>query len=338
VQVGALSSEVVGPWLGSKLMKPNPLVPLYIGYAISFAGCALFAFMPETLKLRPTRPLEDEELPSDAETPDEDLVDGKPGWKAWAHKHYRRIHAATSIFHSRPLVTLLLCFALAPVANEFYNYVPRILSARFGWELADAGIVVSLRGTLNFFVLLFLLPAVSSFLTRKPTRAVEEQGQDGGRFRRPWNYGLGWSIAKKDFVLALSCLSFYLLATVLLSTSPPLPLYIASMMIWTIGAGFMPVLRGLITSLVDEKHMGRLYATISMVEMSGSIMGGPVFAKLYGVGLRVGDPWRSLVFTAMAACVAAGIAAIASVGVSVVKKGDGESEDHAETIGEQGRV
>jgi hypothetical protein len=68
-----------------------------------------------------------------------------------------------------------------------------------------------------------------------------------------------------------------------------------------------------------------------MVEMSGSIMGGPVFAKLYGVGLRVGDPWRSLVFTAMAVCVAAGIAAIASVGGSVVKKGDGEDEDYAET-------
>lgn len=82
------------------------------------------------------------------------------------------------------------------------------------------------------------------------------------------------------------------------------------MVIWTLGTGFTALTRSLITSLVQKRHVGALYAAISIVETCSMMLGGPVQASLYALGLKWRGMWEGLPYFMLA-----GISAVAGVAV-----------------------
>lgn len=73
-------------------------------------------------------------------------------------------------------------------------------------------------------------------------------------------------------------------------------------MVTTLGAGFAPSMRSLVTFLVESHHasqttdIGRLYALISVAEGVGSLAAGPGMLWTFSVGIGLGRSWLGLPF------------------------------------------
>jgi hypothetical protein len=67
----------------------------------------------------------------------------------------------------------------------------------------------------------------------------------------------------------------------------------------TLGSGYHAVIRSLLSVLVDQEHIGRLFAAIAVIEMFGALIEGPGLAMLYRMGLQKGGAWASAPFWAI---------------------------------------
>jgi MFS family permease len=122
--------------------------------------------------------------------------------------------------------------------------------------------------------MLGLLPGLSYILTQK----------------------LRLSSKDKDLVLAKCSIVLLVFGALLIAASDKVGLTIIGLMVWTFGTGFVSLVRSLITTLVDEQHVGHLYAAVSIVETIGTLAAGSMLAGLYNLGLRWQGPWVGLPF------------------------------------------
>ncbi len=72
----------------------------------------------------------------------------------------------------------------------------------------------------------------------------------------------------------------------MIAGSPNIELTVFGFMVWTLGTGFTSLTRSIITTLVDQQHIGRLYAAIAVVETIGALAAGPILQTLYTWGLK----------------------------------------------------
>lgn len=119
--------------------------------------------------------------------------------------------------------------------------------------------------------------------------------------------------------------------------APTVGVGICAMIVWTLGAGFSSLTRSLITTLVDQQHVGRLYAAISIVETTGMLVAGPIMAGLYALGLKWGGVWQGMPFLCLAVIAVVAGVAVWSFGWMTrgkgVVEGMSDEEDGGETIG-----
>jgi hypothetical protein len=72
--------------------------------------------------------------------------------------------------------------------------------------------------------------------------------------------------------------------------------------VYTFGTGFVPIIRCLVTFLVESHHanntsdIGRLYTLISVMEGTGSLVAGLKMAWAFRTGLNLGQTWFGLPF------------------------------------------
>lgn len=68
----------------------------------------------------------------------------------------------------------------------------------------------------------------------------------------------------------------------------------------TLGSGYAPVMRSLVTSLAQSHQsskasdIGRLYALIGVMEGLGSLVAGPAMAWAFNLGMGWGRAWLGL--------------------------------------------
>ncbi|OBT50259.1 hypothetical protein VE04_09772 [Pseudogymnoascus sp. 24MN13] len=177
--------------------------------------------------------------------------------------------------HPPPLHLVVVVLAVQVVQLAL-----RDVSTRFHWSLAQAGYLMSVRAAIDMSVILAILPIASHLLTRPRGPAL--------------------STRAKDYLLALLSAGAMVTGCVLLALSPPLALVLTALAIFSLGSGFMGLCRSLLTELVPASQVASLYAAVGVVEILGSIVGGPVLAKLYGIGLEWGGLWRGGPFAVVA--------------------------------------
>lgn len=72
------------------------------------------------------------------------------------------------------------------------------------------------------------------------------------------------------------------------------------LIVYTLGTGFPPIIRSLVTFLVESHHesktsdIARLYALISVLEGIGSLLAGPGMAWAFQWGMSLGERWLGL--------------------------------------------
>jgi MFS family permease len=272
----SLVAELIAPTVASSLMMKSPWIPILIGAGILVCGTFLITLIPETTHLRAHG------TESEAVTPDSvsersiKLDDSTFLAAAMSHLQdiWRRLVGSLFVLRSFPVIILLMTFVVNPFGAQSVSLCIRYVSVRFLWSLSQAGYLLSIRALINIFVMLGLIPGLSHYLTRK----------------------LGLSSKDKDLLLSKFSVIFLVFGAFLIAASPTVGFTIIGLMIWTLGTGFVSLTRSLITTLVDEHHVGRLYAAVSIVETLGALSAGPLLATLYNLGLHWKGPWVGLPF------------------------------------------
>lgn len=80
---------------------------------------------------------------------------------------------------------------------------------------------------------------------------------------------------------ALSVLGFFVTAV----AATPF-VYTVGIVLMSLGSAFIVTTRSLATALVQSDQIARLYSAAAVVQSIGALLSGPLFAKLFAVGLR----------------------------------------------------
>ncbi|TEY29948.1 hypothetical protein BOTCAL_0904g00020 [Botryotinia calthae] len=298
----SLSAELIAPTVAAAIMVHSPWISIYCGISIlTFGLLCLIAFVPETLHLHASQTNKSTLVPDDSSS--EYLSDSSSDFNETLQpKQKSTITRRLSDFYttSRTLLTLPVLLLLLPsitrvIGQQSIDLCIRYISTRFSIPLSHASLILSLRALINIILLLLFIPFLSSLLITK----------------------FHFSSTHKDLLLARLSSLFLILGALTLSISPSLHLTIIGLIIYTLGTGFVSLVRSLITGLVDQKHVARIFAMIAVVETSSALLAGPAVAGLYELGLVwMGDwtGWLGLPFVGMAV-----VCVVGSVGVWGVK-------------------
>ncbi|KAK2810690.1 hypothetical protein FQN50_002733 [Emmonsiellopsis sp. PD_5] len=280
VALSVVVAQFVAPPISSWMMsKTDPWVPLLLGTLISSISALLIFLLPETVHLRDTK---DEEEPSSAsETPsDEASEETTPTYPSRYSKFQPRnlLHNLhTSIKPIVPNLTtalLLSTFLITNIGRKEIDLLLLYVSTRYHTSVSNAAFTLSVFAGVNIFLLLIVLPTISRYLTVKRNL--------------PSNL--------KDLAISRFSITVLTLGSVCMALAPTLATMTAGLVVYTLGGGFNAVNMSLVSTLVEPRHIARLYSVISMLSMVGAFVGGPLLAALFGLGMKMGEGWVGLPF------------------------------------------
>ncbi|KAF7908746.1 uncharacterized protein EAF01_004501 [Botrytis porri] len=298
----SLCAELIAPTVAAAIMVYSPWISICCGVFVMTLGLScLIAFVPETLHLRASQTKTSTLVPDDSSS--EYISDSSSEFnEPLKPKRKFTITRRLSDFYttSRPLLTLPVLLLLLPsitrvIGQQSIDLCIRYISTRFSIPLSHASLILSLRALINILLLLLVIPFLSSLLITK----------------------FHFSSTHKDLLLARISSLFLILGALTIAISPSLHLTIIGLIIYTLGTGFVSLVRSLITGLVDQKHVARIFALIAVVETSSALLAGPAVAGLYELGLMWRGEWTGwlgLPFVGLAV-----VCGVGSVGVKGVK-------------------
>jgi len=146
-----------------------------------------------------------------------------------------------------------------------------------------------LRAGVNLAALAFVLPAFSSLLMKK----MDE--------------------ASKDKRIAQFAGIFLAFGSAVMGLSSTWGLMSVGQIFYALGLVLPVPMRSLITGMVEQQHLATLYTALSVTSYSGMIIGRPLFAVIFGWGLRIGGGWIGLPFIVASGCFAAALGAVTGV-------------------------
>lgn len=199
-----------------------------------------------------------------------------------------RIRESLAVFQSPSLVLLLLAsLAVFPLAQSTMQLMSQFASKRYHISLAQTGYLSSLYGFATALSILWILPAVASFLAA-PARIPNSR--------------------QRDLFLIRASSVVLMIGSSVMSTAPNLGTFILGLAILSLGAGWGSHLRSLATIYVDAAHRTRLYSIMSIVETVGNVYAQPMLAALFTAGMKLGHVWIGLPYLGIALLVALALA------------------------------
>ncbi|KAK0724379.1 general substrate transporter, partial [Lasiosphaeris hirsuta] len=281
---GGVSGSLIGPFTAGILMeKVSPWLPICLVFGFSpFVVFGMLLFIPETLPIK-LKTAPDVSLPF-AETARKSLSEG-----------LTELKTSFALLKNINILLCMVTFFIQPAIFTAYSAtLSQYVSNYFGWTLAQTSYLLSPPLGILHLVIILLVPQVSKVLTT-PT----------GRFRL--------SSFSKDLLLTRVSLGLQVLGALLEGFSQEIALFLVGLGISTLGSANGPLLRAISTSYVEPNQTSRLYSLMSMLETSGAILGGPVLAKLFSIGLARRGFWIGLPWFYVAGLLSFALAALAFV-------------------------
>ncbi|KAF5542234.1 hypothetical protein FMEXI_7569 [Fusarium mexicanum] len=274
-----LVADLIVPPIASMLMRKSTWIPLLLAVAFQGLSVILALGLPETLPvLDPKRSGEDANAvfsdytsSEQAEVPSK--KDGK--WGSWLT---RNKDSFDFVIKDRALSALVFTFLISKVGRQAANMLFQYVSKRYGWTIAQAGFLISLRAGVNIALFTVILPLIATYAL------------------------VSWSATSRDLRIGKASIILLILGSLIIFLSETSVGMIIGLVISTLGSGFAPTMRSLATSLVESRHpnatsdIGRLYALISVAEGIGSLVAGPGMALAFRVGMSWGQVWLGLPF------------------------------------------
>ena len=178
------------------------------------------------------------------------------------------------ILSSPSLLAIVTSFLINTIGTSAINSIVQYMSKCFSISISNAGLLLTIRGVVAISLFLVGLPLIGALLRVK-------FGVDGP-FQDLW-------MAK----LTVICIpiGFFLIAV-----GQKVSIVAVGMALTACGSGSGSIMRSVAASMIDNRHVARLHAAISLVDTFGTLISGPLLAESFAFGLRMGHSWTSLPF------------------------------------------
>jgi len=259
--------------------KFGPWTAIATVFYITPCVFAILAFIPETLHLSTAAATKSQRDNNTPKTARETLAELK---------------SSLALLGNKDILLVMVSFFIQPALFAAYSStVGQYVSKHFGWTLAQTSYLLGPPLNLINLVVIVAVPGLSGVLTR--------------RYR--------FSVFGKDLFLARVSMALLIVAALMEGFSRGIVLFVAGLVVGTFGSSHGPLLRAVATAHVDGNMTSRLYSLMSVVEMSGTALGGPVLAACFNVGLARGGLWKGLPWFYIA-----GLISLALVSLAFVRK------------------
>ena len=264
------------------MMKLGPWVPYFFGTAFFTVCCLLILLVPETIPIQVLKPGAAHPAPSgfDHCSVRESLEARPPISRSSLASKMKTLFATAwketkLIFSNRTVLLILSTFLLSTLGRKQVDLLLLYASTRYEITLSKAGFVHSFMACVSIVLLLLVLPLTSSYLSKT----------------------LKLPSSEKDLWLSKISIVLLTIGSFAIGFSPTFVSMICAVAIYTLGCGFNAVCLSLISAFVDPKYSARLYSVISLIIMMGTLIGGPLLAGLFNLGLNLGSSaWAGLPF------------------------------------------
>ncbi|KAK3191539.1 hypothetical protein K4F52_002354 [Lecanicillium sp. MT-2017a] len=266
-------ADLVVPPIAAVMMAKDTWLPLLVAVGLQLLTVILSLGLPETL------PVSDEPVDTDSAA-DTSSVDSNCGKRTTLLKRAKR--SFEFITRDKTVASLVFTFLISKVGRQSSNVLFQYVSKRYDWALSQATLLVSLRAGVNIILFTAVLPALTTFVLASKNAAV------------------------KDLRIGKASIVLLALGSLILFASQAAAVMIVGLIVTTLGMGFPPIIRSLVTFLVESHHasqtsdVGRLYAVIAAMEGVGSLVAGPGMAWAFRVGISWGRAWLGLPFAVAA--------------------------------------
>ncbi|KAI1013060.1 hypothetical protein LB503_001472 [Fusarium chuoi] len=274
-----LVADLIVPPIASMLMNKNTWIPLLLAVAFQGLSVILALGLPETLPVVDSKRAGEDtnDISSDYTISEQAEIPSKNGgaWGGWLN---RNKDSFDFVIKDRVLSALVFTFLISKVGRQAANMLFQYVSKRYGWTLAQAGFLISLRAGVNIALFTVILPLIATYALAS------------------------WSATSRDLWIGKTSIILLILGSLIIFLSETSVGMIIGLVISTLGSGFAPTMRSLATSLVESRHpnatsdIGRLYALISVAEGIGSLVAGPGMALAFRMGMSWGQAWLGLPF------------------------------------------
>ncbi|OAA54664.1 Major facilitator superfamily transporter [Cordyceps fumosorosea ARSEF 2679] len=177
------------------------------------------------------------------------------------------------------LLTLLLGSVVFTTLGAYETtFRLQYATKRFGWTWAQAGLLSSVASAANLSTLVLVLPALSWLLLRR-----------------------GGPALSKDLWLARGSGAVQVLGSFLTALAPTGPAFVFAVALYECQRGYMPSIVSVIIAVAERAgvtQQSTVYACVSTMSATGSMLAGPVMASAFRVGLEWGQSWYGLPFLA----------------------------------------
>ncbi|KAL3467370.1 major facilitator superfamily domain-containing protein [Aspergillus heterothallicus] len=277
IAASALTAEILANPISAFLMTKSAWLPYFLSLICEFVGLAILLFIPETL---PKILHGDNDAQSTAdENRDEDNNIGL--FRTVLHSAVTQLRRIREfIWNDKAVLAISAAFFAGNVGQQALQLLLQYASKRFGWSMAEASILISLKGIINLALLLLILPTISHLLSK---------------YLPP---------IPKDLLIARTSACLLVLGLTLMALAPHPPLFILGISLLALGWGFYSALRSVASALVSEDHVALLNTAIALVQGVGAVVAGPALAGAFGLGMRMGGGWIGLPYLVSASLVA----------------------------------
>ncbi|KAL9037646.1 MAG: hypothetical protein Q9214_005608 [Letrouitia sp. 1 TL-2023] len=269
------SGYIAAPLVGSFLMDRNVWIPIFLAIGIvGICGLILLA-LPETLgalEAHADNKTTTTSLSGRPTTPQSTISTSK------SVPLFSRLITSLSSLSFLVTDTRLLFLISTSIAYAFDTAATDLslqyFSKRYNTSLSHAAYISSIRSGVSILILLFVFPALSSFLLHK----------------------LHFSAKGKDLLLARVSFSLAAAGYLLQAVAPSIPLFILGMTVAMMWAGAAVLTKSLLSELVARDQVGRVFTVMGLLQTAWALVAEPLELWLWKAGLRQGGGWIGLPF------------------------------------------
>jgi MFS family permease len=255
----------------------DPWINMWIGLAAVVLGTALSLLIPETSKLR--QEADDRHLRDEVDEPNEPshfagTEESTPSSSkdsvlqaAWNEMRDAGIKMGKFVLASKKLMWLMACLAcMFPVDSAFTTFLLQYMTKRYNWSWSTATYVSNIGNVTGLAVLIGILPLTSSLLTSRA----------------------GLDPLTRDLYLLRASAVCITLGAAFMSFSVTPPIFIVSLVMYSLGQGYFGICRALLIAIVEPHMIATLNTTIGTVQSIVGSVGVPAIGWLVGRGFDWG--------------------------------------------------
>jgi hypothetical protein len=259
-------------------MRQNIWYPIWLGLALQVATISAAFALPETLN-GPESSRGDRSAAAAIISEGDSVSSVSPPPTKTASHMYAELIASVKalviIFGDWRMAVLAGLYPVRMMYLALLDLLPRYISYRYHWSLANATYLLSLQALGSTLCLFIIFPIISDHL--------------GKCFKL--------SAVQKNVVLARLSLGILGLGLLLQGLAPTIPTLICGLLVGTFGVGAGAALRALASSLIDHRDNGKVFMGLAVAETVSMMAAFPAVAGLYNAGIgKGGGAWLGIPF------------------------------------------